>query len=68
MAAAPRWAVASNTCDSQIVVNAPTANCVSTVITTSGQCGCSGTTLVTSTGVALGGSVFGSVTRVVERL
>jgi len=51
-----------------MVVNAPTANWVSTVITTSGQCGCSGTTFSTFTGVALGGNVFGSVTRVVDRL
>src|SRR5262245_37451118 len=67
-AAVPRCADAPNTWDNQIVVNAPTASCVSTVMTTSGQCGCSGTTLVTSTGVALGGRVFGSVTRVVDRL
>ena len=68
MAAAPRFAVAANSCESQIVVKAPTASCVRTVITTSGQCGCSGVTLVTSTGVALGGSISGSVTRVVDRL
>src|SRR5688500_13260989 len=67
-AAISRCDDAPSSWSSQIVVNAPTDNCVSTVITTSGQCGCSGTTCVMSRGRAFGGSSIGSVIRVVERL
>src|SRR5215472_17868718 len=55
-------------CKSQMVKNAPTDNWVRTVITTSGQCGDSGRTRHESAFFISGGSLDGSVIRVVEIL
>jgi hypothetical protein len=67
-AATPSRVPAPSSWSSQIVVKAPTDNCVSTSMNTSGQCGWSGATCVRSRGRASGGMCSGSVIRVVDRL